>query len=136
MSFTTFKKMPYTSLTVCMLSRFSCVQLSVAPWTVAHQTPLSMGFSRQEYWSGLPCPPPGIFPTQASNPYVLHLLPWQTGSLPLAPPGKPTSLTEIRLFFFFFLVKPSPNCSKFLINIEICERLILTITFPGYPLFY
>ena len=42
------------------------------PWTVAHQAPLSMGFSRQEYWSGLPCPPPGIFPTQGSNPGLPH----------------------------------------------------------------
>ena len=42
-----------------MLSHFSRVRLSVALWTVAHQPPLSMGFSRQEYWSGLPCPPPG-----------------------------------------------------------------------------
>ena len=40
----------------CMLSRFSHVWLCVTPWTVAHQAPLSMGFSRQEYWSGLPCP--------------------------------------------------------------------------------
>ena len=45
-----------------MLSRFSCVQLFVTLWTVAHQAPLSMGFSRQEYWSGLPCPPPGDLP--------------------------------------------------------------------------
>ena len=37
---------------------FSCVWLVVTPWTAAHQAPLSMGFSRQEYWSGLPCPPP------------------------------------------------------------------------------
>ena len=37
----------------------SCVRLSVTPWTVARQAPLSVGFSRQEYWSGLPCPPPG-----------------------------------------------------------------------------
>ena len=41
----------------CMLSHFSHVQLFVTPWTVAYQAPLSMGFSRQEYWSGLPCPP-------------------------------------------------------------------------------
>ena len=41
----------------CMLSRFSRVQLFATLWSVAHQTPLSMGFSRQEYWSGLPCPP-------------------------------------------------------------------------------
>ena len=43
---------------VCMLSRFSGVQLFVTLWTVAHQAPLSMGFSRQEYWCGLPFPPP------------------------------------------------------------------------------
>ena len=46
-----------------MLSRFSYVLFFVTLWTIAHQAPLSMGFSRQEYWSGLPCPPPGIFPT-------------------------------------------------------------------------
>ena len=41
----------------CMLSHFSCVWLFVTPWTVAHQPPLSMGLSRQEYWNGLPCLP-------------------------------------------------------------------------------
>jgi len=45
-----------------VLSHFSCVQLSVTPCTVALQAPLSMGFSRQEYWSSLPCPPPGDLP--------------------------------------------------------------------------
>ena len=44
------------------LSRLSHVRLFVTPWTVAHQTPLSMGFFRQEYWSGLPCPPAGDLP--------------------------------------------------------------------------
>ena len=43
----------------CMLTCFSCVQLFAALWIVAHQAFLSMGFSRQEYWSGLPCPLPG-----------------------------------------------------------------------------
>ena len=46
-------------LFVCMLSQFSRVRLSVTPWTAACQSPLSMRFSRQEYWSGLPCPSPG-----------------------------------------------------------------------------
>ena len=44
---------------VCVLSCFSSVQLFATPWAVAHQAPLCMGISRQEYWSGLPCPPPG-----------------------------------------------------------------------------
>ena len=55
-----------------MLSRFSRVRLFVTPWTVAHQAPLSMGFSRQEYWSGLPFLLQGIFPTQGSNQHLLH----------------------------------------------------------------
>ena len=58
-------------LRACMLSRFSHVQLFVTLWTVAHQAPLSLEFSRQEHWSGFPCPPPGIFATHGSN---LHLL--------------------------------------------------------------
>ena len=45
-----------------MLSRFSHVQLFEIPWTVAYRAPLSMRFSREEYWSGLPCPPPGDLP--------------------------------------------------------------------------
>ena len=45
-----------------MLSHFSHVQLSVTLWTTARQSPLSMGFSSQEYWSGLPCPSPGDLP--------------------------------------------------------------------------
>ena len=52
----------------CLLNRFSCVRLFVTPWTVAHQAPLSTGFSRQEYWSGLPCPPPGDLPNARTDP--------------------------------------------------------------------
>ena len=52
---------------VCVLSRFSCVQLFAALRTVTCQASLSIGFSRQEYWSGQPCPPPGDLPTQRSN---------------------------------------------------------------------
>ena len=46
----------------CLLSHFSCVQLFATPGTIAHQAPLSWGLSRQEYWRGLPCPPPGDLP--------------------------------------------------------------------------
>ena len=67
---------------VCVcISHFSCVQFFVTPWTAVHQAPLSMGFSRQEHWSGLLFPPPGNLPNPGSN--------WQAGSLPLVPPGKP-----------------------------------------------
>ena len=75
----------------CMLSRFSCIQLFETLWTVACQAPLSMGFSRQEYWMGCHSLLQGIFPTQGSNLCILCLLHWQVGSLPLVPPGKPKS---------------------------------------------
>ena len=51
-----------------MLSCFSCVQLFATLWTVAHQAPLSVKFSRQEYWSGLPYPPPGDLPDPGMEP--------------------------------------------------------------------
>ena len=54
-----------------VLSHFSCVQLFAIPWTVASQGPLSMGFSRQEYWSGLSCPPPGDLPNPGTEPESL-----------------------------------------------------------------
>ena len=72
-----------------VLSCFSCVRLFAILWTVACQVPLSMGFSRQEYWSELPCPPPGDLPNQGSNLHLLCLLQWQVDSLPLVPPRKP-----------------------------------------------
>ena len=50
------------SMHACVLSHASHVRLFVTSWTVARQAPLSMGFSRQEYWGGLPCPPPGDLP--------------------------------------------------------------------------
>ena len=55
-------QIPDVSGNVCRLSHFSRVQLCSTLWTVAQQASLSMGFSRQEYWSGLPCPPPGDLP--------------------------------------------------------------------------
>ena len=58
-------------------------------WTIALQAPLSMGFSRQEYWSGLPFSPPGDIPNPGIEPMSLMSSALQVGSLPLEPPGKP-----------------------------------------------
>ena len=52
---------------------FSCVRLFAIPWTVAHQAPPSMGFSRQEYWSGLPLPSPGDLPDTGIEAVFLFL---------------------------------------------------------------
>ena len=68
-----------------VLSR-SAVSDSAAPQTVARQAPLSMKFSRQEHWSGLPCPPPGDRSNSGIKPRSPAL---QTDSLPAEPPGKP-----------------------------------------------
>ena len=54
-------------LLLLLLSRFSRVRLCATPWTAAHQAPPSMGFSRQEYWSGVPSPSPYIF-------YIIYFL--------------------------------------------------------------
>ena len=68
---------------------FSRVWLFVTPWTVAHQAPLSMGFSRQEYWSGLPCPPPGDLSDPAMEPESPIFPALQTDSLPVSPWASP-----------------------------------------------
>ena len=65
-----------TSSSLCMLNYFSHVQLSVTLWTIAHQAPLSSGFSRQEYLSELPSPTPGDFPDPGIEPVSLSLLRW------------------------------------------------------------
>ena len=59
-----------------VLSHFGCVQVSVILWTVAHQAPLSTGFSRQEYWSGLPCHPSGDLPDPGIKPGSPVLAGW------------------------------------------------------------
>ena len=62
---------PGRAVPACMLSRFSHVWVFATLWSVALQVPLSMGFSKQEYWSGLPCPPPGDVPCPGIEPEVL-----------------------------------------------------------------
>ena len=65
-----------------LLSCFSRVQHFATPLNVAHQAPLSMEFSRQEYWSGLPCPPPGDLPDPGIESTSLTSLTLAVGSLP------------------------------------------------------
>ena len=68
----------------CVQSLFSRVQHWATLWTVAHWAPLSKGFSRQEYWSGLPCPHPGALPNPGTEPMTLMS--------PEMPPGKPVDV--------------------------------------------
>ena len=77
-----------------MLSHFSCVQLFVTLWTVTYQASLSMGFSRQEYCSGLPSPPPGDFPDPGIEPMFLMSPALAGGFFPLVLPGNPPSIMK------------------------------------------
>ena len=67
----------------------SCIRLFATPWTVALDARLSMGFSGQECWSGLPCLPPGDLPNPGIKPHLLCLLRWQAASLRLSHLGVP-----------------------------------------------
>ena len=90
---------------ICVHPKSFChVRLFATLWTVPCQASLSMGFSRQEYWSGLSCPPPGDLPDTGVSPRLSCLLHWQLGSLPLAPPGTP----EVR---FALLCLVAQSCS-------------------------
>ena len=72
-----------------LLSCFCCVQLCETLWTAAQQAPLSMGFSRQKYWSGLPLPSPGDLPDSG----IEHVSPPLTGGFfTTEPPGKPRGI--------------------------------------------
>jgi len=72
----------------------SCIRLLVTPWTVAYQVSLSMGFSRQEYWSGLPFPSPGDLPDPGIKPRSPIL---EADALTSEPPGKPYCVAHSRL---------------------------------------
>ena len=94
---------------------------SATPSAIGHQAPLSMGYSRQEYWNGLLFPPPGIFPTHRLNPCFLHLLHWQADSLLLHHLGNPVErlpevihLTDgpILSFQYSFTHKSGAFCSN------------------------
>ena len=99
----------FCSVCMCVLSHFSHVQLLATPWSAAHQSPPSVRFSRHEYWSGLPCPPPGDLPDPGFKP---EPLPLQVDSLLLSHLGSLCAY-GYQLFWHLLLkrLKLSPlNC--------------------------
>ena len=72
----------------------SCVQLFVTPWIVTYQSPQSMGFSRQEYWSGLPFPSPGDLPDPGIKPWSLA---FQADALTSEPPGNSKWIKDLNV---------------------------------------
>ena len=91
----------YTQMHTCVLTHFSQAQLFGTSWTTARQTPLSMGFSRKEYWSGLPCPPPGDLPNPGIKP-----------TSPVSPALQADS---------FPLSQGSPNRTYFVLNLTLSK---------------
>ena len=88
---------------ISMLSHFCCVRLCVTLWTTACQTPLFMGFSWQEYWSGFPCPPLGESSLSRGWTHIFYVyMHWQVDSLPLVPPGKPILLYTVTIYVIHF----------------------------------
>ena len=93
-----------------MLSHLGHVSLCVTPWTVTHQVPLSVRFSRQEYWSGLPCHPPGDRPDQVIESTSLRSPALAGGFFTTRPLGKPKTriiYSQIKSWFLFFVMLPS-----------------------------
>ena len=86
-----------------------CVRLIVTLWTVAHQAPLSVGFSRQEYWSGLPCPPPGDLPDAGIEPRSPT---FQADSIPPPPARKLQYLDMSGQVPFTVHLKIPPHCQS------------------------
>ena len=100
--------MYHTYVHACVLSHFNRVWFFATPWTVACQAPLSMGFSRQEYWRRLPSPPPGDLPNPRIKP-VSQLLHWQTGSL------RPSATWEAHHTHIYFNLLISFSCIQCLL---------------------
>ena len=108
-------KIWYVCVLLLLLSRFSHVWLFETPWIVALQAPLSMGFSRQEYWSGLPCPPPGDFPHLGIEPASSVAPTLQAGSLLLSHQGSPKyDILTSKYCHCYFWVNGTDNLKIFL----------------------
>ena len=93
---------------VCMsyvLCAVAQLCLTVSPWTVARQTSLSMGFSRQEYWNGLPYPSPGDLPNPGIKPVSPAALALASRFFTAEPPGKPMSIyIYIYLYIYIYIL--------------------------------
>ena len=99
------------------MSSLSHVRLFATSWIIAHQAPLSVEFSRQAYWSGLPFPSPGIFPTQGLNLGLLHC---RRILYHLSHQGNPQYdfSTQQFILIFFFLSK---DCFLLHLDAESCQ---------------
>ena len=107
----------YICVCVCVCVYYTHV-FFVYVWTVAHQAPMSMEFSRQEYWSGKPFPSPGDLPNPGTEPGSPTL---QADSLPSEPPGKPC----VCVYYIFFIHLPTDDHLGCFLN----DLLVLNLFF-------
>ena len=91
-------------LCTCVCQLLSPVLLFATSWTIAHQTLLSIGFSRQDYWSGLACPPPGDLPHPGNETQSPSLHADFFFSQLSKPPGKPSHVCARYIFKYFICV--------------------------------
>ena len=103
-------------LVLCCVQSLSRVQLFATLWTIARQAPLSMEFSRQEYWSELPFPSPGALPDTGIKPKSPAL---QADSLQSEPPGKPLSLKIFQLFVMIHTVRGFSTISEAEVDVSL-----------------
>ena len=82
----------YSNQIMCVCVKLLQLCMTATLWTVAHQAPLSMGFSRQQYWSELPCPPPGDLPDPGIKPVFPATPALQVDSLMLNHQGSPNQI--------------------------------------------
>ena len=109
------------------MKSLSRVQLFVTPWTVAHQAPPSLGFSRQEYWSGLPFPSPGDLSDPGIKPRSPAL---QADALTSEPPGKP-----YKLLYLLYMKKLSLNINL-VFRSNLSDLFILFFVYSYFFLLY
>ena len=112
---------------LCAALSLSVVSDSATTWTVVQKAPLSMGFSRQEYWSGFPCPPPGDLPNPGNKPRSPTL---QVDYLLSEPPGKTKHMGvgSLSLLQGFFQAQES---NKDLLH---CKQIICQLSYQGSPI--
>ena len=106
----------------CLLSRFSCVLFFVTLWTIAHRAPLSMGFSRQEYWSGLSCPSPEDLPNPGTEPVSL------TSHVPAGGFFTTSASWDIYIYIyplFFYILFPYQSLEYWKDFPVLCSRLVI-----------
>ena len=114
-------------LLLLLLSRFSCAQLLATPWTAAYQAPPSMGFSRQEYWNGLPLPSPLVMLAAAAAAKSFQSCPTLCDPIDGSPPGSTIpGILQARILEWVAI--SFSNAWKWKVKVKSISRVRLLVT--------